>query len=108
MWDIVILASCEHDFIRVHENLVQNSSNNKYFKVFNDFLSDLVNIFFIILLFVFLSNTLNLTTTIVFESEFYKNYIKLLFFYCWITLKVVVLVFIVKSLFGLKFNKCKL
>ena len=25
----VILASCEHHFIRVYENLVQHSSNNK-------------------------------------------------------------------------------
>ena len=26
--NIVILASCEHQFIRVHENVVQNPSNN--------------------------------------------------------------------------------
>ena len=26
-WNIVILASCEYQFIRVHENLVQHQSN---------------------------------------------------------------------------------
>ena len=28
MGDIVILASCEYHFIRVHENMVQHPSNN--------------------------------------------------------------------------------
>ena len=27
-WGIVILASCDYHFIRVHENLVQHPSNN--------------------------------------------------------------------------------
>ena len=28
-WDIVILASCEYYFIRVHENLAHQPSNNR-------------------------------------------------------------------------------
>ena len=40
---IVISASCEFHFIRVHENLVQQSSNNIWNNVYNYFYFKIVN-----------------------------------------------------------------
>ena len=41
---IVILASCEHNFIRVHESLVQHPSNN--ISILTAVLAVLVDIFY--------------------------------------------------------------